>query len=198
MAASPTFAAAPSAPGTMARPMRRTDRGHAFLFTLLLVALLGVALVVVAELDSTLTRREREQALLQAGHEFRQALARYYGGNSGLAAGQYPTKLEDLLQDRRHPKLLRHLRRVYADPITGKPEWGLVLRGGRIVGVHSLSELTPIKQDGFDTDDAGFKGARKYRQWVFSFPVDLSQAPPPTVAASAPQAGFAPVPPVAP
>lgn len=213
----------------------RPAAGFAFLFSLLLVALLGVSLVTTSELDSTLTRRAREAELLQVGHEFRQALARYQAAQRGLGtpggarldssgaivgspqvgsgpAGAYPARLEDLLLDPRQPRTLRHLRRLYADPITGKAEWGLVRQGGRIVGVFSLSSAEPMKRDGFDADDAGFKGARRYRDWVFSHPPDRALLPAgaasgpqrealplptaaPAAPASKPQAGFGAVPP---
>ncbi len=206
----------------------RPAAGLAFLFTLLLAALLGIALVTATELDSTLSRRAREQALLQVGHEFRQALARYQSARRGPVArldgsgaivvtpqlasgavpvggqaGLYPARLEDLLLDPRQPHTVRHLRRIYADPITGQAAWGLVREGGRIVGVYSLSTMQPIKRDGFDADDARFTGTGSYRDWVFSHPPDRALRP--AGAASATEreslpapAGFAPVPPPAP
>lgn len=198
------------------RPAPR--RGFAFLFTLLLAALLGVSLVVATELDSTLAKRERERQLLQIGHEFRQALARYTvpPGSAALpaaaasaaagmpGAAQYPLQLDDLVLDRRLPRTVRHLRRIYVDPMTGKAEWGLVRQGGRIVGVYSLATGVPNQRDNFDPDDADFKGAQRYRDWVFMHPANrarLGSGPaaaassPAGEAASAPQAGFGAVPP---
>lgn len=189
-------------------PARRQG-GFAFLFTLLLVALLGLGLVIASDLESTLARRERETALLQIGHEFRQALARYASGRPGVAAGAYPLRLEDLVLDPRGLKPVRHLRRLYADPMTGQADWGLVRAGGRIVGVYSQSLAQPMRQDGFDDDDARFKGAARYRDWVFLYPAGRillpagaaaaaasgASAPAPPAAGSAPQAGFSPVPP---
>lgn len=185
------------------------QRGFAFLVTLLLVALLGLGLVVAAAIDSTIARRERELALLQIGHEFRQALDRYARGRPGVAPGAYPPGLEDLLLDPRGLKPVRHLRRLYTDPMTGRADWGLVRLGGRIVGVHSASVAAPIKVDGFDDEDARFQGASRYRDWVFLHPVgrvllpDGTAAPAPAASAaasaatggSAPQAGFSPRPP---
>ena len=187
---------------------RRSGRqgGFAFLFTLLLVALLGLGLVLVSDLDSTLARRERELALLQIGHEFRQALARYASGRPGVAGGAYPLRLDDLVLDPRGLKPARHLRRLYLDPMTGRADWGLIRAGGRIVGVYSRSVAQPMRQDGFDVDDANFKGASRYRDWVFLHPAGRSllpdggpaaaaSAPAPAAAGSGPQAGFSPVPP---
>ena len=181
-------------------PPRRGQAGHAFLFTLLLIALLSVSLLVASEIDSTLVRRQREQALLQAGHEFREALKRYQAGRTGVLGGQYPLELEELLLDRRYPTTVRHLRRAYADPISGKAEWGYVRQGGRIVGMFSLSKLKPIKQDGFDPDDGAFRVAQSYRDWVFTYPPVLGQPAPagaasaPSLSASGPAASFGPVP----
>lgn len=194
----------------LGKPWRwRRQGGYAFLFTLLLVALLGLGLVVASDLDSTLARRERELALLQIGHEFRQALARYASGRPGVAGGAYPLVLDDLVLDPRGLKPVRHLRRLYADPITGQADWGLIRAGGRIVGVYSRSVAQPMRQDGFDVDDANFKGASRYRDWVFLHPAGRSllpdgaaaaaasaaSAPSLAAAGSAPQASFSPVPP---
>lgn len=196
----PAVTAVPT-PTTERRRVRRRLRaghgGHAFLFTLLTVALLSVSLLLAGEVYSTLARRERERTLLQVGQEFRLALQRYQVGRAGVAPGQYPTQLQDLVLDPRYPGTVRHLRRIYTDPITGTGEWGLVRQNGRIVGLHSLSPLPPIKQDGFDADDAAFKGARAYRDWVFTYPVAGAKPAAPAATASAP-AGFAPLPPPGP
>ena len=54
---------------------------------------------------------------------------------------RYPLSLEALLKDPRYPATQRYLRRIYADPVGGGTEWGLVKGpGGEIYGVHSLSE----------------------------------------------------------
>lgn len=73
------------------------------------------------------------------------------------AAG--PMALNDLLEDRRSGRLVRHLRQLYADPLTPSGRWGLQ-RGadGRIVGIHSLSEGTPLRRA---------LGAERYREVIF-------------------------------
>ncbi|MBW8900178.1 MAG: type II secretion system protein [Massilia sp.] len=126
---------------------RRTG-GFTFIWVLLMVAVMGLGLTVIAELDSTAVQRDREAELLAIGRQFRTAIGRYVQARGG--AGQtnaYPPSLEDLLQDPRVPGVRRHLRKIFVDPMTGKAEWGLVMMGGRIVGVHSLSERRPIKRD---------------------------------------------------
>jgi type II secretory pathway pseudopilin PulG len=146
--------------------------GFAYIWTLMLVALMGVGTAIGSELYATSVRRDKERELLFIGHEFRAAISRYYSAN---AAGQsaYPVALEDLLKDPRFPNARRHLRKLYRDPVSGKAEWGAVLVQGRIVGVHSLSELAPVKVGNFDVEDAGFKGKQKYSEWVFTYPHDM-------------------------
>lgn len=183
--------------------------GFTYLWVLLLIAFMGVGLTVAVEVDSTAARRDREKELLAIGRQFQVALARYHEAGMPMAAGmpaapglpaaagpdgapvapgvtglagagrEYPASLDDLLQDRRAPGIRRHLRKVFVDPMTGKAEWGLVLVGGRIVGVHSLSDAVPIKQDGFDPDQAQLRAKQKYSEWLFTNPYDgLSMAAP--------------------
>jgi hypothetical protein len=83
---------------------------------------------------------------------------------------RFPQTLDDLLQDKRHPMPQRHLRRIYADPITGKREWGLIGGpGGSIMGVYSLSDAAPIKSGGFAPAETVFAGAASYSAWQFIY-----------------------------
>ncbi|WP_175001148.1 type II secretion system protein [Duganella vulcania] len=152
----------------------RRQRGFAYLWTLMLVAFMGVGLTIAADLYATAMRRDKERELLFIGHEFRHALEGY---NKANGAGQYPLTLEELLKDPRFPSAKRHLRRLYNDPITGKPDWALVLQQGRIVGIRSTSAQRPIKQDNFDDDDAGLAKKPRYADWLFTYPHDLFTVP---------------------
>ncbi|MYM96326.1 type II secretion system protein [Rugamonas sp. FT81W] len=140
----------------------------------MLVAFMGVGLTIAADLYTTAMRRDKERELLFIGHEFRHALEGY---NKANGAGQYPLTLEELLKDPRFPSAKRHLRRLYNDPITGKPDWALVLQQGRIVGIRSTSAQRPIKQDNFDDDDAGLAKKPRYADWLFTYPHDLFTVP---------------------
>lgn len=153
-------------------PPGRWVRGFSYLWILLLVALMGTGLTAAVEIDATASRREKEKELLAIGRQFRTALARYHEAQQVAGRKEYPADLEDLLKDARFAGVRRHLRKVFVDPITGKAEWGLVRVGGRIVGVHSLSEQRPIKQDRFDAENASFKGKERYAEWVFTYPPD--------------------------
>jgi type II secretory pathway pseudopilin PulG len=152
----------------------RLQQGFSYLGVLILVAWMGVTLLATAEISATATRREREQELLAQGHQFRQAIARYYETLTTAGQHEYPASLDDLLQDTRSPGVRRYLRKVFTDPMTAKPEWGLVKVAGRIVGVHSLSNQKPIKQDGFEPEDAALRHQSRYAQWVFTYPSDLA------------------------
>ncbi len=152
---------------------RHREAGFAYLWVLFLVAFLGLSLTAAVEVDATNVQREREKELLSIGRQFRVAIGRYYETQLTAGRREYPAELADLLRDKRVPGIKRHLRQVFVDPMTGKSEWGLVKIGGRIVGVHSLSEKLPIKQDGFEADSANLRGKKKYSEWVFTYPADL-------------------------
>lgn len=157
----------------MSRSSVRTERGFTYVWTLMLVAMLGSGLVMAAETYSMVAAREREAQLLFVGHEFRQAIERYHNAQAGGANRQYPETLEQLLHDTRFPGTRRYLRRIYVDPMIGKAEWGIVRVGGRIVGVHSLSQQPTIKRKNFDLDDVAFESAERYEEWVFTYPPQL-------------------------
>lgn len=152
---------------------RPAQWGFSYLWVLLMVALLGVGMTLVAEVYHTTLRREQEKELLFIGRQFREALRRYHESAPAGAQKLYPVSLDELLQDSRALSLQRHLRRLYKDPVTGKAEWGLLRIGGRIVGVHSLSEQEPLKKTGFEPSEQMFTNAERYSAWLFSYPADL-------------------------
>lgn len=141
------------------------QRGMSYLLLLFAVAALGTGLAGTGVVWQQAVQREREAELLQIGQQFRQALASYYLSTPG-GAGQYPERLSDLLEDRRYPVPRRHLRRVYHDPMTRSTDWALLRSGGRIVGIHSRSQMAPLRTL-HTGPDAAFAGAGSYDQWVF-------------------------------
>lgn len=149
------------------------QQGFAYLWTLMLVAFMGIGLAIGGDLYATSLKREKERELLFVGHQFRNAIERYMKANAGGVQGVYPASLEELLKDPRFPGMQRHLRRIYRDPMTGKSDWGPVMQNGRLVGVHSLSEQVPIKQDNFDDVDRAFRHKQRYADWKFTYPADL-------------------------
>lgn len=150
---------------------RRLPRcgGFTYIGALILVALISLAATATVQLGSITERRAAEEELLAIGAEFRQALTSYARATPP-GHKQWPSSLEDLLKDRRLPVPMRHLRKLYADPLTGKQEWGVILApdGSGIVGIHSLSESRPIKIGNFEPGLQHFEDKSSYRQWVFT------------------------------
>lgn len=143
------------------------QRGFTYLAVLIAVALLGLGLAGAGSVWRVQDQRDKEQALLDAGRELRSALGFYYKA-SPAPPFRYPNRLEDLLQDKRYPFLRRHLRRIPLDPFTGRAEWGLIRApDGSIIGVHSLSEVVPIRRSGFRGNELGFNQVAHYRDWRF-------------------------------
>jgi len=144
------------------------QRGFTLAGALILIAVLGGGMAAYGELASHAAQREKEQELLFIGNQFRQAIGAYYERTPG-GAKRFPQKLEDLLEDKRYPMPQRYLRRMYADPMTGKPQWGLIpAQDGGIMGIHSLSESQPIKL-AFIGRDGTLAGTGRYSDWTFSY-----------------------------
>ncbi|WP_321790384.1 type II secretion system protein [Burkholderia pyrrocinia] len=145
----------------------RAQRGIAYLGVLMLVAALGLGMTEAARIWSTVQQRDREAQLLFVGDQFRAAIGSYYG-----AAGQnrYPESLEALLEDRRTLPTQRHLRRLYADPLTGSTTWGLVKSpDGGIMGVFSEASGRPLKRQGFPVRYEAFGDRDTYGEWTFAY-----------------------------
>jgi type II secretory pathway pseudopilin PulG len=137
--------------------------------TLILIAVLGGGMAAYGQIASHAAQRDKEQELLFVGNQFRQAIAEYYERTPGVVKS-FPRSFDELLLDKRHPMPQRHLRRLYADPLSGKPEWGIVKApGGGIMGVHSLQDRRPIKSGGFTARDVAFTGAQRYSDWQFVY-----------------------------
>jgi type II secretory pathway pseudopilin PulG len=147
----------------------KDQAGFTYIALLIALAVLGVALAATGEVWRTAAKRERELELLFAGSAYRSALASYY---AATPAGQprHPRALEELVEDRRARVVRRHLRQLYADPMSGKADWALLeAPGGGIAGVHSLSEAKPLKSGNFAAADAKFEGAASYADWKFIY-----------------------------
>lgn len=156
--------------------MRSAQQGFTYVALLISVAVIGVGLAAKGVEWDRSAQRAREAELLFVGNEFRRAIAFYYYRSPGPAP-EYPRALEDLLDDPRYPGTQRYLRRIYRDPMTGKPEWGLVTAGGQIIGVHSLSTGRPIKSGNFSALNPDFALTISYSEWRFTFSPALSSPP---------------------
>jgi type II secretory pathway pseudopilin PulG len=149
---------------------KRAQREQGFVYIALLIGLtvIGIGLGATSEVWSQSRQREKEAELLFLGNQFRQAITSFYQ-QSPPAARRFPNALEELVDDLRAPdKPAHHLRKLYADPITGETKWGEVrLASGQLVGVYSLSNETPLKVFGFALRDKDFVEKGRYSEWVF-------------------------------
>jgi type II secretory pathway pseudopilin PulG len=139
------------------------QKGFTYVGFLIFVAITGAGLAAFGEFASHAAQREKEAELLFRGNAFRAAIASYYKKEN-----RYPQSLEQLLEDKRYPMPVRHLRRQYVDPMTGEASWGLVeAPGGGVMGVYSRSEDPPIKTGNFLLKNQEFEEAKRYADWKF-------------------------------
>ncbi len=157
----------------------RRPRGIVLLALLLALALGGIAALAAVDVWAVTRQREREQQLLYVGEQYRLALRHYYFGAPPGTPRVFPNTLADLLDDTRFPVPVHHLRRLYADPMTGNAEWGELRVADRVVGVYSLSEQAPLKKAGFTGPNttALFADALTYRDWVFAVQLQRGMLP---------------------
>ena len=163
--------------------------GFTFLGLLIIVMIMGAGLAATGALFSHDAQRDKERELLFVGNQFRSAIESYYRRTPGVSSA-YPKTLQDLLEDKRFPMPVRHLRRLYADPVSGSMQWGLVQTpdGSGIMGVYSLSARAPVKTGNFDLRDEAFENKKHYSEWQFVY------VPPPPGQAAAPGAPKTPAP----
>ncbi len=158
-------------------PLRRHARGFTYLGLLFLLAAMGLAAAGTVKLGHIQQRRMAEDELLFIGHQFRRALRSYHEAAPSGATQTAPRSLDDLLRDTRSAHTRRHLRRIDTDPLTGRPEWGLIrATDGSLLGLHSLSDQTPIRMDNFPSEFFHFKDKRSYQDWVFVYGVECIDA----------------------
>ncbi|MDP9109700.1 MAG: type II secretion system protein [Pseudomonadota bacterium] len=149
---------------------RKYMSGVAYLALLLGLAVIGIVASSTVTLGVLVQRRAAEQALLDIGLEFQHALASYISATPPGRA-PYPRTIADLLKDPRSTQLRRHLRKLYADPLTGQTDWGLIAApdGQGFVGVYSRSQAKPIKRANFDSELVGFDNSARYADWHFVY-----------------------------
>ncbi len=143
----------------------RRDRGLVMLTLLIALALASIALLAGLDVWALERQRQQEEELLFIGNQYRLAIQRYY-----LAGRTFPQSVDDLIEDKRFPVPLHHLRRAYPDPITGNSDWKFLRDGDRIYGIFSSSDRVPIKRANFPRRYAFFSKAETYADWKFFYP----------------------------
>lgn len=145
----------------------KSSQGFTYIGVLAVLSVMMIAMGAVAQVWHTQMQHENEQELLFIGHEFREAIGKYY-----VQSGRgFPTSLAVLTGAEGDAKLNpRYLRKIYRDPFTGSNEWGVVLGiNAEIVGIHSLSEMAPYKTADFSDKDSTLEGKKKYSEWEFIY-----------------------------
>ncbi|PTT88563.1 hypothetical protein DBR42_09535 [Pelomonas sp. HMWF004] len=142
---------------------------------LFVLALGGVGVAALGESEQTRQRRIREAELQFRGEAIAAAIGRYA---ERTPAGHLPLpqRLDELLTDRRFPQPQHHLRRLYVDPFTGKPDWELVLGEASVLPDNSTTPASPpvtasgivgVKSTAAAPLLATAGGRRTARDWVF-------------------------------
>lgn len=155
--------------------------GFGYISVLIIVAIMVIMTLKISSDLSVRVARGKESELLFNGDQFARAIKSYY--ESGPVRGCYPLNLEVLLEDRRNFQVLRHLRKIFPDPMnlpsrvsTDSPDvpplinggWHLILNeNDRIIGVFSASASPPFKQANFTKNYKEFEGKSQYADWKF-------------------------------
>lgn len=150
------------------RTGKHLQLGFTYLYVLMLIALVGMGLAAAGTLWSTESLRARESELLFVGDQYRRAIRSYY--ELDPVHPRLPQSIDELLEDRRRPSVVRHLRRAYPDPLTGE-SFALIRMPDTqgIVGVYSSATGQPFKTAGFSLEDRAFADALHYADWRFEF-----------------------------
>jgi hypothetical protein len=125
--------------------------GVTYLFAMMLVVAMSIALMGVTQQWSVILKRDQEAELLFRGTRIKEAIERYVADHEVQKAtrpNRWPRTLEELTK--KSPK--RYLQAVYTDPITGK-DFDLIKTGEELHGVRSTSTDVPYDQVNFKNVD---------------------------------------------
>ncbi len=151
------------------RSWRRRQCGFTYFVMLFALAIFGLGVAAFGQSWSAATQRAREEELIQIGAAYARAIGDYYRRSPGTPRA-YPTRLDQLLEDRRFVGTARHLRRLYADPFTGSADWGLVpAPDGGIAGVYSRSNQPTLRRQPLLVADAAPLIGARYSDWKFVY-----------------------------
>ena len=143
------------------------ESGLVLLAVLIFMLLTTLGASAMVELQRTHSQRAKETELLFVGDQYRRAIKSYYSSVPSGKSQSLPRSLDDLLEDKRFPMPVRHLRRLYPDPMTGEADWVLMQGAGGILGVHSRSTQSAFKKREFPVQYRDFQDKETYAEWVF-------------------------------
>jgi type II secretory pathway pseudopilin PulG len=153
--------------------------GFTYVGLIILVMVIGLVGAATLKIDALMQRAAAEEELLAAGAAFSDALRSYAAATPPGQPPQPPT-LRELLRDPRSPALVRHLRKLFVDPMTGSTEWGVIYQGDKtgVIGVYSLSQAKPLKVGNFDARFVNFDNKLHISDWKFTASGQGVLAPP--------------------
>ncbi|MDY0743350.1 hypothetical protein SNE35_02475 [Paucibacter sp. R3-3] len=145
---------------------------------MVLLALAALGLSQASEAWTLDSRRAKEQQLLRIGQAYAHAITRYRDMSPG-SVKQLPNDLGELLLDKRFVGMVRHLRELYADPVNHDAPWVAIRDDdGRIKGVRSASDETPLTTRSIPVGRQVLSSATHYSDWQFlADPPDAQQPP---------------------
>lgn len=167
--------------------MAERERGFTLAAVVVAMAVMAIMLGVAAQTVTFQRQREREEELIFRGNQAVEAIRLFRARN-----GRFPLTLQELAEAK--PRVLR---KIWTDPMTGKPDWVPIFLGeegtasvgigigiaiptprpgaertsearGPIVGVRSRSCQESIKV---------YEGRTRYCDWRFVFDPRKFQAP---------------------
>lgn len=149
---------------------------------LVMAVVMGLAAGLAGQTWRSTMQRAREAELLWRGQQYQQAISSYYKTRKA-----FPATLEDLVRDPNSPNKVRHLRKLYDDPMTGKRWEPVTDPAKRIIGVRSSSDLEPFQKDGFPEGLDKLRSKNSYLEWEFVFvPLKANQTAKKTSSAAVP------------
>jgi type II secretory pathway pseudopilin PulG len=123
------------------------SRGFTYLGLLALLAIQGAGLAALGRHVATAVQRDKEAELRFRGEQIRMAIDSF---RQARQPAQWPSSLAELLVDARLDPPRHHLRRLYADPFTGQPDWDELRdpSGHALRGVRSRSDHPRLATEG--------------------------------------------------
>lgn len=113
---------------------RNPESGYALLLVFAMAAIIAINLYMAVPRAAFEAQRDKEQLLMDRGHEYQRAIALYV-----RKFNRFPGSLDDLENTNNQ----RFLRRRYADPMTGKQDWRILHAGPGGVITDSVVNKKP-------------------------------------------------------